>query len=204
MRVVASRRAVGEVLARALRNRGIAAQALVDDEPSAAAVDGGVLVVVPEEPDSRQTLVGHVPATRWERVVVIGPPGGLDGSDTDVDWLSPSASLDDLVRTVSGARAGAAPTRAAPHASHGPTRRRRSAIEDLTHREQEILAHLVAPIGHDAIAAKLGISPNTVRTHVRNIYEKIGVHNRIEAARVALSSGLVASVADHVGEGDVA
>ena len=36
---------------------------------------------------------------------------------------------------------------------------------------------------NDQIAARLYISRNTVKFHVRTIYERLGVHNRVEAAR---------------------
>jgi DNA-binding NarL/FixJ family response regulator len=40
------------------------------------------------------------------------------------------------------------------------------------------------------IAEALYLSPETARTHVRNILRKLGVHSRVEAARLALRSGL--------------
>lgn len=55
----------------------------------------------------------------------------------------------------------------------------------LTSRESEVVALLVQGTPSRAIAAKLGISVNTVRTHVQNIMAKLGVHSRLEAAGVA-------------------
>jgi len=42
-----------------------------------------------------------------------------------------------------------------------------------------------------AIAAALNIAPNTVRTHIRNLIEKLGVHSRLEAVIHALRRGLI-------------
>ena len=42
-----------------------------------------------------------------------------------------------------------------------------------------------------AIAAALNIAPNTVRTHIRNLIEKLGVHSRLEAVSHALRRGLI-------------
>jgi two-component system nitrate/nitrite response regulator NarL len=43
----------------------------------------------------------------------------------------------------------------------------------------------------DAIARKLGISRNTVRTHVQSILTKLQVHSRLEAASFAVRHGIV-------------
>jgi DNA-binding NarL/FixJ family response regulator len=51
----------------------------------------------------------------------------------------------------------------------------------LTVREKEILDHLARGMLYKEIAATLGISSETVRTHVRNIYEKLHVRTRTEA-----------------------
>ncbi|MFV1950994.1 MAG: response regulator, partial [Nitrospinota bacterium] len=60
-------------------------------------------------------------------------------------------------------------------------KRSESKIEELCKRENQIL-HLVAEsYTSKEIADKCGISFNTVRTHMRNIYEKLGVKNKIEA-----------------------
>jgi DNA-binding NarL/FixJ family response regulator len=52
----------------------------------------------------------------------------------------------------------------------------------LTAREIEILAMISMGIKNEEIANKLCISPNTVKTHIYNIFKKIGVPNRLQAA----------------------
>ncbi len=52
----------------------------------------------------------------------------------------------------------------------------------LTPREAEILAPLAVGATNDEIADKLCISPHTVKTHLYNIYQKINVPNRLQAA----------------------
>ena len=54
----------------------------------------------------------------------------------------------------------------------------------LTQREEEILGHLVEGKKRSEIQEVLFISENTVRTHIRHIYEKLDVHSREEAAEV--------------------
>jgi len=53
--------------------------------------------------------------------------------------------------------------------------------ENLSSREQEILSFLAKGFRYKEIAEKLFISIETVRTHLRNIYEKLQVHSRTEA-----------------------
>jgi LuxR family transcriptional regulator of csgAB operon len=53
---------------------------------------------------------------------------------------------------------------------------------DLTQRELEILEMLIAGYSNTDIADKLFISPHTVKTHLYNVYKKIGVHHRLQAA----------------------
>lgn len=63
--------------------------------------------------------------------------------------------------------------------------------EQLTYRECDVLALLVEGVAGDAIARRLGISPNTVRTHVQSILTKLQVHSRLEAATFAVRYGII-------------
>jgi len=59
-----------------------------------------------------------------------------------------------------------------------------SPLVALSPRQREVLQLLSLGMDNDQIAAQLYISRNTVKFHVRTIYERLGVHNRVEAARV--------------------
>jgi DNA-binding NarL/FixJ family response regulator len=63
----------------------------------------------------------------------------------------------------------------------------------LTPREREILTYLSQGKSGPEIAAMLNIAPLTVRTHIRNVIEKLGVHSRLEAVTSALREGLIDS-----------
>jgi len=54
-------------------------------------------------------------------------------------------------------------------------------IDDLTPREKEILEYLSRGLMYKEIAAQLELSPETVRKHAYNIYEKLHVNNRVAA-----------------------
>jgi DNA-binding CsgD family transcriptional regulator len=61
----------------------------------------------------------------------------------------------------------------------------------LTPREAEVLRLLVDGLSDREIAAALFIGPRTVQTHVANLFNKLSVHTRAEAAAVAVRRGLV-------------
>jgi len=62
----------------------------------------------------------------------------------------------------------------------------------LSQRELEVLKLIVEGKSNPEIAKILYLSPNTIKTHVRGIMNKLSVDDRVQAAVVALRSGLVA------------
>ncbi|GAB2984240.1 helix-turn-helix transcriptional regulator [Amycolatopsis acidiphila] len=60
----------------------------------------------------------------------------------------------------------------------------------LTEREQTVLSHLGAQRSLDEVATDLSVSVNTIKTHVRAIYAKLGVNNRRAAVLTARERGL--------------
>jgi DNA-binding NarL/FixJ family response regulator len=61
----------------------------------------------------------------------------------------------------------------------------------LTNREREILALLADGLGNKQIAARLGISTNTVKTHLELLFEKLEVSSRAEAVATGVRRGLL-------------
>jgi DNA-binding NarL/FixJ family response regulator len=61
----------------------------------------------------------------------------------------------------------------------------------LTKREREILRLLADGYSYDQVAKELFISPETVRTHVGNAVQKLGVRTRMQAVATALRRGLI-------------
>ncbi len=64
-------------------------------------------------------------------------------------------------------------------------------IANLSQREMEVLKLIVEGYSNPEIASQLFLSANTVKTHVRGIMNKLSVDDRVQAAVVALRSGLV-------------
>ena len=62
-------------------------------------------------------------------------------------------------------------------------------LNALSDREQEVLDLLVAGLRVKEIADKLFVSANTVRTHIRHIYEKLQVQSRVEAVNRVRGKG---------------
>jgi len=74
-------------------------------------------------------------------------------------------------------------------ADTGPNEKAITAL-GLTKRELEILGSLSGGKSNKEIARDLGVSPNTVKTHLANLYEKLGVKNRTQAVTKAAKLSL--------------
>ena len=68
--------------------------------------------------------------------------------------------------------------------------KKHEAIKNLTEREKEILKLVAGGSSNSQIAEKLYIREITVKTHLNNIYRKIGVENRVQATILAMNSGI--------------
>jgi len=105
-------------------------------------------------------------------------------------WVRKDQSLEDLLRVIRGVARGE--TWLPPSETgnvvrlllHEQDQRREHErlLASLTPRERAVLTCLAEGTGHrDAIARQLGLSVNTVRTHLQNIMAKLGVHSALEA-----------------------
>jgi LuxR family maltose regulon positive regulatory protein len=75
--------------------------------------------------------------------------------------------------------------------SAGARGRSRLLVESISEREVEVLQLLASGISNQEIAAKLFVSLDTVKTHLKHIYGKLGVHNRAQAVARAEELGLI-------------
>jgi DNA-binding NarL/FixJ family response regulator len=97
--------------------------------------------------------------------------------------VGPSAELITAVRTLAAGGTYLDPRLAALLHS------RRGSPTELRPREREILDLVARGLPSEDIAAKLFISTETVRTHVRNLMKRMGAHSRAHAVALAISAG---------------
>jgi two-component system nitrate/nitrite response regulator NarL len=64
-------------------------------------------------------------------------------------------------------------------------------LRSLTRRELAVLRLLAQGVDTRGVAETLGISTHTVRTHLQNLYAKLGCHTRLEVVRIAARHGLL-------------
>jgi DNA-binding NarL/FixJ family response regulator len=100
----------------------------------------------------------------------------------------------DMIRAIASVAAGEAifGTGVARRALTYLTRPRADSVAfpELTAREREVLDLIAAGITNAAIAARLGLAPNTVSNHISNIFAKLRVASRAEAIVRARAAGL--------------
>ncbi len=92
--------------------------------------------------------------------------------------------------TALGVWAGRRLTRQTPAS---PFARNDAALQSLgvTEREYEVLSLLAEGLANKEIARRLGVSPNTVKTHLGRIFEKLGAERRTQAVQKARELALI-------------
>jgi DNA-binding CsgD family transcriptional regulator len=115
--------------------------------------------------------------------------GCLDFGSGGVDaWIGRHVLAEQAV-PVPAQPIPAPPTDLAGESGGGPTADR-PPLFTLTAREQEVLSLLAEGMTNTQLAEVLFISERTANRHISNIFAKLGVHNRTQAARVAVAAGL--------------
>ncbi len=148
----------------------------------------GLDMISPVLAASPSTKVLMLTADRDEATTGRAMASGASG------YLCKTAGLGALLSTIRSVLAGHTTVQVA---SRPPTRRSPADAEAhrlaayLTKRERECLAMLVDGHSSAAIAARLGVSITTVRTHVQSVLTKLGVHSRLEAASYAVRHSLI-------------
>jgi DNA-binding NarL/FixJ family response regulator len=128
-------------------------------------------------------LLGDEPTSGWAtRALRNGAQGALPRT----------ATADQILAAVMAVAAGLT-VREAPDGNTLQTRALlpNQAHPALTGREVEILGLLAEGLGNKTIAARLGISEHTVKTHVTSVFAKLGVSTRAEAVANAIRLGLI-------------
>jgi NarL family two-component system response regulator LiaR len=109
-----------------------------------------------------------------------------------IGYLLKDVSGDQLAEAIRAAHAGRATLspEAAQALVHAASQAPPPGL-DLTERERAVLALMVEGLNNTQIAAKLTVSPSTVKSHVSNVLTKLGVASRTEAVTLALRTRLV-------------
>jgi DNA-binding NarL/FixJ family response regulator len=124
------------------------------------------------------------------------PPRILDAIRAGADgYLLKTATPGELVACLRQAVAGGAPLDPGVARAvldllrHERPARVEPPPKDLTPRELDVLRALVDGLAYKQIADELGVSIDTVRSFVRSLYAKLGVHSATEAVSLALRRG---------------
>jgi len=107
--------------------------------------------------------------------------------------LPRTASAESIVAAVEAAAAGLVvlPADALAEVPQGSAARSAAPPETLSAREAQILALLAEGLVNKQIAARLGISRHTVKTHLAALFHKLGVSTRAEAVATGARAGVI-------------
>lgn len=108
-----------------------------------------------------------------------------------ISYLLKNAAMETITNTIRDASTGRSTISPAAIQSLIEPNDEEIAWQELSSREQEILAQMADGLKNSAIAEKLNISEATVRFHVSNILRKLGAANRAQAVRIAIKRGLI-------------
>lgn len=103
---------------------------------------------------------------------------------------SPPEELLRAVRTLAQGQVALEPAvvaRLLARVTEGP------ASDELSARELEVIRLLVSGASNKEIATALGLSENTIKTHLSRIFDKLGARSRAEVVAIALQRGLLSS-----------
>jgi two-component system nitrate/nitrite response regulator NarL len=108
-------------------------------------------------------------------------------------FLTKQATIDEICSAIAAAAAGDTVLAPAVQAGLVGELRARELGErnTLTVRELEVLRLIAEGLTSPQIAAQLQIRPSTVKTHVQNLFEKLGVSDRAAAVAMGMRRGLV-------------
>ena len=122
------------------------------------------------------------------RVILVGPAPARRRLR---ERANGSLSIVGEYSTISAARDAAAGADAFLVASADTSEDSLPIAEPLTPREIDVLEFLAEGLSNKGIAARLGISDQTVKFHVATISGKLGTHTRTETVREAVRRGLI-------------
>ena len=132
---------------------------------------------------------GDQARTMIKKALGMGQAGGFKGTFLEVgpdltESLSAFSRDPEYAAYVAALRQACKPGKTEPPAAP------QSLLEPLSDRELDVLGYLAGSLTTPEIAEEMVLSVNTVRTHIKNIYQKLGVHKRSAAVRRARALNL--------------
>ena len=130
------------------------------------------------------------------RIVIVAKSAQLRGALADALRESPDFEIVGVAASTSDVRGSPDVVLVAREGDEAPSTARPARRDTivgtlLSSREREVLALLADGLGNKQIAARLGISTNTVKTHLELLFEKLGVSSRAEAVATGVKRGLL-------------
>jgi two-component system, NarL family, response regulator DesR len=182
-----------EALAQSLTSSGVDS-GFADITEAFAAPPAGVVILDGDRPTAAITAAGSLRRLGLDpRIVLLVKKGNGAQKRLLEDlgahgWLTRQASIDDVTAAVRRVVAGKSVT---PRGAVSTATPEELAVERLTQRERAIVQLIATGRGNGAIADALGISANTVRTHVQNVMAKLGVGSRMAVVAIARRTALL-------------
>jgi len=185
-----------EALATALALHGFTVEAAVDSPAEAvrvvAANDPDILLIDVTFPvgsgiDAAREVIARHPRTKVIMMTGTEDPEPLRQALAAgvTGYLAKDQPVDAIARALELAARGGTPIDSAllrrMQRPTTPAPRQSTPLDQLTPREHHILGLLVEGMSTREMVAALGVSQSTVRTHVQNIFSKLGVHTRLQA-----------------------
>jgi len=134
--------------------------------------------------EATRRTIGASPGVRVVMLTSFAEPEHVnDALDAGaVGYLLKDADADEIVRAVKAANRGEAPFSARAAGALLLRRAQRRSVEDLTPREREVLDLVGQGLANKQIARRLSIKEKTVKAHLSNVFQRIGVSDRTSAA----------------------
>jgi two-component system, NarL family, nitrate/nitrite response regulator NarL len=199
-------RIFGEALAVALEARGHRVLAIT------TAPGDGVAAVAAYQPDvclldlhffgrgsgldAARAMHQHQPGTRVLVLSAVTDPAALaEARDAGVaGFIRKDQNVDEIAHALDVIAAGGSvfyPVGGSEDGGRAARPRRRDPLSELTQREKEVLMRVAAGESTKQIAHAMNITTNTVRTYVKNVLTKLGLHSRLQLAALASREGLL-------------
>ena len=118
--------------------------------------------------------------------IQIMAPVLLVATGLSLRWLN----LDQVLQGILSPKSRSTPLSSPPQ---NPPTQMEELVEPLSTRESEVLKLIIQGLSNQQIADHLSVAPSTIKTHINNIYGKLGVQTRVQAINRARDLNLISN-----------